>query len=274
MTARIDFSSPDIAELKKKFMVVDPHVHSRYSYDSGTQISTILERAKELGIRVAITDHNRIGGAIEAHESALGRRLVVPGIEVTTREKKDLLVYFYKIKHLQQFYDDEIQRRIKKKNSLRLNTTSYKMAELLAQLQQEECVTVLPHPVCTQIKSTYSFFTRKHRSHLLNYIDAIEVINETMKHKSNLTALGWAVSMGKPFTAGSDGHRIDRVGEAVTAARAKTIKQYLDAVKAGETHVAGKELRMSERLNGAWHLIAEKAKIRSNRRIDRDTRNT
>ena len=94
---------------------------------------------------------------------------------------------------------------MKNHNSLRMNKTTYPIADLLYDLARVECVVVLPHPCCARIKSTYHYFQQADRQHLLNYVHGIEVINETMTRKNNLAALGWAMALGKPFTAGSDG---------------------------------------------------------------------
>lgn len=264
------FARPDHEQLKKEFMVVDMHHHTKYSHDSNTPVQHVLDQAEELGIYVAITDHNTISGVLKAWESPRGRKWVVPGIEVTTKEKKDVLVYFYNVTDLKRFYKENLKPHMKEKSSITASSTSYPMRDLLFDLKDERCIVVLPHPVCARIKSTYHYFKKPSKQYLLEYVDGIEVINETMTHRNNLTALGWATSLGKPITAGSDGHRPDRVGEAVTAAKVSSKSAFLDAVKAGDTIIRGKELKLSKRFAGAYHLVVEKAKMRHNKRLDKE----
>ena len=266
----VTFSKPDLESLRKEFFVVDMHHHTKYSHDSGTPVQHIIDQCEEQQIHVAITDHNTISGVLKASELENGSKWIIPGIEITTKESKDILVYFYSVLALKRFFKQKVKPRIPQKSSIRMNKTTYSMKELLEDLSQEDCLIVVPHPCCARIKSTYHFFRKKTYAPLLKHVHAIEVINETMPRKSNLAALGWAMELGKPITAGSDGHRPNRVGEAVTYARASNKKEFLDAIKEGKCFVQGSELRPNERLMDAFHLVAEKAKIRNNKRLDKE----
>ena len=48
------------------------HVHSQYSFlDGASSLSSLLEKAKQLGMpAMALTDHNRLTGAIRFYEKA------------------------------------------------------------------------------------------------------------------------------------------------------------------------------------------------------------
>ena len=142
------------------------------------------------------------------------------------------------------------------------------MADFLRELPHDKCVVVLPHPCCARAKSTYHYFRKEKNEHLLKYIDAIEVINETMTRKSNLAALGWAISLGKPLTAGSDGHRKDRVGEAITYAKATSKKEFLNCIKNGETFVQGQELKPNQRVMAGVNIVFQKSRVRNNLKLD------
>ena len=63
-THRIQFEKPKITDLIKHFTVIDLHFHSRYSDGSNT-VKQIVKQARELGVGIAITDHNDIRGAVE-----------------------------------------------------------------------------------------------------------------------------------------------------------------------------------------------------------------
>jgi predicted metal-dependent phosphoesterase TrpH len=64
---------------------IDLHLHSRFSPDSTTTLSALVERCRELGLdRIALTDHHTAEGALE-----LKRRepeLAIVGEEVATTE--------------------------------------------------------------------------------------------------------------------------------------------------------------------------------------------
>ena len=78
---RIQFERPDLAQLKEKHTVVDLHFYSHYS-DGHNSIEAIAQKARELGIGIAVTDHNEIRGAVEIAQ--YHDILSIPGIEITS----------------------------------------------------------------------------------------------------------------------------------------------------------------------------------------------
>jgi len=48
------------------------HVHSQYSFlDGASSVDSLLEKAKRLGMpAIALTDHNRLTGAVRFYEKA------------------------------------------------------------------------------------------------------------------------------------------------------------------------------------------------------------
>ena len=79
---KIMFERPALDELTGMFTVVDLHFHSRYS-DGYNSVDKIAQRARELEIGIAITDHNEIKGAVEIERH--GGILNIPGIEIRSR---------------------------------------------------------------------------------------------------------------------------------------------------------------------------------------------
>jgi len=260
MGPKVLYGPPDLDELRKTHFVVDTHFHTKYSHDCNTPVPDILDRAERLGIHVAITDHNKINGVLEAYSLEKGQRLVIPGIEITTKEGKDVIALFYDVHDLVRFYESKVAIHIKKKNSLRSDTTKYSIHQLLPDLQAERCVVMLPHPVGSKNRACFHYFQKQENRYLLKYVHVIEAINETMTHKSNLTSLGWSVQLGKPVTAGSDGHILRRLGEAITAAQVSDMAGFLDAVKSGHTVINGREMRLSERIGAAYVILKEKVR--------------
>lgn len=265
---KVLFDPVNLEELRKEFFVADLHHHTKYSHDSNNPVSHILDQCEEKKIYIAITDHNTISGVLKAYADPRGKKWVIPGIEVTVKEGKDVLVYFYSVSALKAWFEKRIRPHMKRKSSLKLNKTSYPMKDLLLDLQEEKCLVVLPHPCCARAKSTFLYFQNPSYAYLLEHIHAIEVINETMTRKNNLAALGWAMSLAKPLAAGSDGHRRDRVGEAITYAKAKNKTEFLDAVKRGEAFVKGTELKPNQRLMAGVNIVLQKSRVRTNRRLD------
>ena len=69
---------------------VDLHLHTRASRDCLSDPNKLLARAEEKGIhRIALTDHNRLGLALEMHQEEPDR--IIPGEEVRTGEGIDLI---------------------------------------------------------------------------------------------------------------------------------------------------------------------------------------
>ena len=60
------------------------------------------KKAKKKGIGIAITDHNEIGGAVKLAKEGV---LLIPGIEVNTHTNKDIILYFYNVGELMEFYE-------------------------------------------------------------------------------------------------------------------------------------------------------------------------
>ena len=75
--------------------LADLHIHTNYSFDGTASVAAVLQHAKGIGLDViAITDHNEIDGALEAHDLASEFGIeVIPGIEISTLEG-DLLALF------------------------------------------------------------------------------------------------------------------------------------------------------------------------------------
>ena len=72
---------------------IDLHMHTWVSPDSRTDPKALIERAREVGLnRIAVTDHNAIEGALEAHR--LAPDLVIVGQEIDTETGGELIAYY------------------------------------------------------------------------------------------------------------------------------------------------------------------------------------
>ncbi|MDD2410176.1 MAG: hypothetical protein PHV81_00640 [Candidatus Methanomethylophilaceae archaeon] len=112
VTRRIIFERPDIASIVASGKIcADMHFHTHYS-DSYTQTKDVVRLAGSSGMGVAITDHNQIGGVLDAVEMKSGA-LIVPGMEVSTSDGPHILTYFYSWRDLKSFWDSNIKDNIR-----------------------------------------------------------------------------------------------------------------------------------------------------------------
>jgi predicted metal-dependent phosphoesterase TrpH len=246
---RIQFERPNLTELIKQNTVVDLHFHSQYS-DGFNSIEAIARKAHDLGIGIAVTDHNEIRGAVEID----GYRGVfsIPGIEMTSKEGTHILIYFYQIDALEMFYNDHV---IPYMGNDIMSSTSLEMEDIIKRARKFKTVIIFPHPFCgiyTGIQNSY--FPEDRLERLYSCVDGVEVINSENMKKSNLRSALLGFNLGKGITGGSDGHRISQMGRVVTYAACKSSRQaFLDAIRKNKTKVVGKEIDLIRKVtsNGA-----------------------
>ena len=243
-TQRIRFEKPDLVEMTKNYTVVDLHFHSRYS-DGSNSIEEIADYARELNIGIAITDHNAIDGAVEI--DAYKDILSIPGIEVTSLEGAHIIVYFYDIQSLQQFYAYEVQPFMG--NDI-MSSTTLRMEEIIMRARHYRSVVIFPHPSCavyTGVCNTY--FTEARRQELFKMVDGVEVINSGNLKKQNLKCALLGFNLDKAITGGSDGHLLGHMGKVVTYADCRSERRaFLDAVKKKRNKVIGKEINLFRKM--------------------------
>jgi predicted metal-dependent phosphoesterase TrpH len=237
---KIIFEKPDLASLCSKYTVFDLHFHTRYS-DGRKSVEVIAKKARELGIGVAITDHNEIRGAleIEKHKGVLS----IPGIEITSSEGTHILVYFYETESLRKFYRKYIKPFMG--NDI-MCSTKLPMEKIIAGARMFKCVTIFPHPYSAAYTGLYNLnFSVDRIDRLLADIDGVEVINAENIHRWNLQCALLGFNLGKAITGGSDGHSLYHMGKVVTyAACPKSAEAFLNAVKNRQAGVIGKEINL------------------------------
>jgi len=235
---RIQFERPNLTELIKENTVVDLHFHSHYS-DGFNRVEAIARKAHDLGIGIAITDHNEIRGAVEI--DGYSDVFSIPGIEMTSKEGTHILIYFYHIEHLEVFYKEHV---IPYMGNDIMSSTTLEMEEIIKRARKFKTVIIFPHPFCvvyTGIQNSY--FSEDRRERIFPMVDGVEVINSENMNKSNLRSALLGFNLGKGITGGSDGHRISQMGKVVTYATCKrSRKAFLDAIKKKKTKVIGKEI--------------------------------
>src|SRR5262245_17982321 len=80
----------------RDWIVADLHMHTNWSHDCSIDVDDLLDHAEEEGLgAIAVTDHNVLGGALEAVEKARNRKLIViPGEEIKTSEDGEVIGLF------------------------------------------------------------------------------------------------------------------------------------------------------------------------------------
>ena len=235
---RILFEKPNLAELTCAYTVADMHFHSHCS-DGTNSPAEIAERALELGIGVAITDHNEIAAAVELDRDQ--RILSIPGIEITSGEGTHLLAYFYDAATLQKFFKRELRPFL---GPGVMSSTALSMEEIIARGRAYPCLLIFPHPYCAGYTGIYNLqFSADRLDRIFAEIDGVEAINAGNLKKWNLKCAILGFNLAKAITAGSDGHTLSHMGRAVTYAHCKpTRKALLERIRRQQNQVIGKEM--------------------------------
>lgn len=241
---KIIFERPDLDLLKKKYTVFDLHFHTCFS-DGRNSVEAIAQKARELGIGIAITDHNEIAGALEMEKQK--GILSIPGIEVTSAEGTHILVYFYEADSLRRFYRRNI-RPYMRGDAMR--STKLPMEDIVESASLFRCVTIFPHPYCAAYTGLYNLnFSAQRIERLLAAVDGVEAINSENVHRWNLQCALLGFNLGKALTGGSDGHSLYHMGKAVTYADCPASREnFLNAIKNCQTGVIGKEINIIRRV--------------------------
>jgi predicted metal-dependent phosphoesterase TrpH len=252
----VNYNLPNHHDLSKEYFLADMHLHTKYSMDCGTKPATLYKIAKRRNINVAITDHNEIKGAkaLSMHKDIV----VIPGIEVTTTELKDVLVYFDTMKRLEDYYEKIIKPNKTSLKRLRMNKVDLPMETVLVKAQEYGGTVSLAHPFTIGPKKTYPFFSKPENQHLLKYVDAIEVANGTQGRKENIASYGWAQMLKKPITGGSDSHVYWTIGTTVAASTSHSPTTFLEEVRNGNIHVYGLEHKRYMKLVSNIAIIKNK----------------
>jgi predicted metal-dependent phosphoesterase TrpH len=241
---RVFHQQPNLKALSQGGFVADMHFHTEHSYDCSTRVKDIVKLAKRLGVHVAITDHNRVGGVLEAlkHKDAP----IIPGIEICTKEGKEVIPYFYDAGQLEEFYASKLAYYVKEKNAMRSARTQLPMAQLFEFLEREQCVVHVPHPFAPMPRWSHRYFER-HEA-ILKRIESVEVFNQTMTRRANMLAAGWAVELGRGAAGGSDGHALGLLGKGVTVSAATTVEEHLHSIRRANVQVYGREFKTLTRV--------------------------
>jgi predicted metal-dependent phosphoesterase TrpH len=248
---RIEFQKPDLHRLVQEYTVVDLHFHSIHS-DGRDSIKKIARRAQQLGIGVAVTDHNEIKGALEIQKYK--QILTIPGIEITSKEGPHLLVYFYEVKSLKHFYLKHVKPF---KGNDTMASIDLELSEIIRRARAYNTVIIFAHPYCAAFTGVCNImFSEKKRQWLLHMADGVEVINAENMKKWNLRSAALGRSLNKSISGGSDGHSISQLGRVVSYADCpQTRKAFLDALRNAHSRVIGKEIDLYHKVRSNGYKL-------------------
>jgi len=204
-------------------MKADLHCHTCYSYDSTARPEEMVKAALQKGINcLAVTDHGEIKGAMEAIEYAKDSPLlIIPGIEIKSKEG-DILGL-------------NIKEIIPNKLSAK---------ETIKKIKEAGGLPIIPHP--------FGWFCgfKGDLKEILKEADGIEVLNASIFGPGNKKALEFAQKYNLPFTAGSDAHFPNFVGQAFLEIPGQNLstEEVLEKIRNKEVKIGGQEANFFEKL--------------------------
>jgi predicted metal-dependent phosphoesterase TrpH len=173
---------------------VDLHCHTRASFDSLSAPAAVVRAAAARGLtHLAITDHERIDGAIEARAAAPAGLHVIVGEEVRTRDG-DLVALF-------------LERAV---------PPGRPAVETIAAVREQGGLVGIPHPFD---RFRGSLGRGEALATLAPLVDWVEVHNARLVGGGNDRAAEFARSFGLPGVAVSDAHSVLEVAVAYNALR-------------------------------------------------------
>ncbi len=225
---------------------LDLHNHTFFSADGSMSPAELLAAAMAKGVAcIAVTDHNRVKGALQAVELAeadLSLPRVIPGIEVSTFDGEIIGLYIW----------EDIPAGLS-------------LLETVERIKGQGGLVYLPHPFDSLRRGTVSPRARAQAAELS---DIIEVVNgRSLSPRAGGKALALAGALGKPKGAGSDAHREAEVGVASVFVEAYPAQDTLVALVA-RGRVAHDLSLWEYTLNWGVQSLAPVTRIR--RRMARD----
>jgi predicted metal-dependent phosphoesterase TrpH len=193
-------ANPDGAALDRTSRsFADLHCHSTASFDSLNTPGTLVKTARRFGLtHLAITDHERIDGALRARDLAAAETdesplTIIVGEEVRTADG-DMLGLF-------------LERAV---------PPGLSATETAAAIHAQGGLVGLPHPFDRFRGSSGKMAAAESLAELVREVDFIEAHNARAVGGANAQAAELAVANGLPRVASSDAHSPMEVGVAYT----------------------------------------------------------
>lgn len=187
----------------------DLHVHTCYSKDSTSSLDEIVDHCAKVGIDcLAITDHDRLAGALEMKRIA--PFVVIPGEEVFTKQGEIIGL----------FLEEEVPPGLSPE-------------ETVERIKAQGGLVYIPHPF--DRFRPHSRIRRDALDRIASHIDLIEVANSrTFMRRDSARALELARSLGVPGIAGSDAHVVREIGRTyMEIPEFKDAGQFIQSLREG-----------------------------------------
>ncbi|MDV0441162.1 CehA/McbA family metallohydrolase [Methanorbis furvi] len=216
----------------------DLHVHTNASRDGESSVEEVIAAAVAAGLdAVAITDHDTTEGAIHALSLKNPGILIIPGIEVSTKQGHLLVL-----------------------GTTNILAPKQDVLKTIAEAKSLGAVTVVPHP----------FHRWRHGVGLkcrnaLKDADAVEAFNSRyIIGTANQKAAKVAKKYHLPVTAGSDAHNCRYVGFGVTEIEAeeRSVDAILAAMRAGRITCTCKKTPLRTYTRQSWDNTVRKMRRR------------
>ncbi len=202
--------------MTRRLSAFDLHTHTIHSKDGLTpprDLFKIMRRKKLRG--VAVTEHIRPSFT---RPIVRENKFLIPGCEHKSSDYGEIIGLF-------------VTERVENKT----------FVEIAEDLHDQNALTVLPHP-----RDPLRKYTALRRglpdALIVKHIDLVEGINSRCVLPSfNRSAQRLARRLGKPMTAGSDGHSFLEIGHARTwLADVESVDDIYEELKAGRTWISGR----------------------------------
>jgi predicted metal-dependent phosphoesterase TrpH len=209
----------------------DLHVHTIYSRDSLITPKDLVFYAKKRGLNaVAITDHNTIEGALKIAKEAETDVLIIPGIEVSSRNGHIVAL--------------NMQEPVSKGLSVE---------ETVDRIHRAGGVAVACHP--------FALLKGSLGKHASGKFDAVETINAsaTPFKRSVRKAEEIAAQLKLPQVAGTDAHYAPAIGYAYTLIEAPLdVDAIVKAIAAGRCQPFGTPVPLRLKIEEYYHYFNQK----------------
>ncbi len=224
-------------------MKIDFHTHTNFSYDGTSSPREMVESAISRGLdAVCITDHHETKGAIQALSFSYTRKiLVIPGIEIRSRE------------------GDILGINIKEKVPDGLGAK-----ETVCAINELGGLAVIAHPFVWFHGFSGNILKLFHELSSLNL--AIEAWNASVPDFFSKKAFSFAKKFNLPFTAGSDAHGAEFVGNAFLEIEGEnlSVQGIFLAIRNKKAKVKKRNVGISKKIE--WEIKRDIQKLK-NRRI-------
>jgi len=219
----------------------DLHIHSSASADGKCPVAEVIAKAKERGLdAISITDHDTTEGAKEALAIQNPGILIIPGIEVSTKQGHVLVL-----------------------GTTKMFEAGKDALETIRAAKAQGCLTIIPHPY-----HRWRHAVGLHSLEALREADAIEVFNSRYYiGLANNRAAKFAKKYHMPMTAGSDAHTCQFVGYGINIidAEERTVPSILEAIRKGKIESRCIKTPIKTYTSQSFHNVVRKARRQTSR---------